>query len=502
MEIKVVPGDILEIESDGLLVNLFEGVTQPGGATGAVDKALNGLISQLIADGEIKGKANEVTIIHTMGRIKPKRVAVLGLGKRESFGLDRIRSVVGEGCRRLRNLGAKRITTIIHGAGAGGIEAWKAAQAITEGCLLGLYRFDEHKSKQEDREVAEFLLVERDESRVPELERGVSLGRVAAEATNLARDLTNQPANFMTPTHLAQEAEKIAHEHGLGFRLVDKEEMARLGMGALLGVARGSHNPPVLIVLEYRGGDSDNLDIGFVGKGVTFDSGGISIKPSEGMADMKGDMAGAAAVIAAMKAIALLKPKLNIIAVVPATENLPGGAAYKPGDILKSYSGKTIEVVTTDAEGRLILADALSYARSLGAPKLVDLATLTGACHIALGDYYSGAFGNDQELLDKVVSAGREAGERHWVMPIDEDYKEQNKSDVADIKNSGGRWGGAITAALFLAEFVEDTPWVHLDIAGTFRSDKDRGYLVKGATGVGVRTLINLALRLSEEKGS
>jgi len=501
MEVRVVPGNILEIESDALLVNLFEGVTQPGGATGAVDRALDGLISQLIAEGEIKGKANEVAVIHTMGKIKPRRVAVLGLGKRENFGLDRIRSAVGEGCRRLRNLGVRRITSIVHGAGAGGVEAGKAAQAIAEGCLLGLYQFREHKSKQEDREVTEFLLVERDEARVPELEKGVSLGRVTAEATNLARDLSNQPANFMTPSRLAEEAGKVARECGLGFRVLDREEMSRLGMGALLGVAQGSHNPPVLIVLEYRGDGSDKPDVALIGKGITFDSGGISLKPSEGMAEMKGDMAGAAAVIAAMKAIAMLKPRINVIAVVPATENLPGGGAYKPGDVLKSYSGKTIEVVTTDAEGRLILADALSYARSLGASKLVDLATLTGACHIALGDYYSGAFGNDQELLDKVVAAGKEAGERHWVMPIDEDYKEQNKSDVADIKNSGGRWGGAITAALFLAEFVEDTPWVHLDIAGTSRTDKDRGYQVKGATGVGVRTLINLALRLAQEKG-
>jgi len=293
---------------------------------------------------------------------------------------------------------------------------------------------------------------------------------------------------------MAKVAEELAKTHSLGLTIMNREQMEKEGMGALLGVAQGSRQPPKLIVLSYKGDKTSSDTLGLVGKGITFDSGGISIKPSEGMAEMKGDMAGAAAAMAALGAIAQLKPKINVTAVIPATENLPGGNALKPGDILKAVNGKTIEVVNTDAEGRLILADALSYAVKQGLSPLVDLATLTGACRVALGDIYSGIFGNSQELIEKLVKAGADAGERLWQMPMHEDYKELNKSDVADIKNSGGRWAGAITAAHFLAEFVGDKPWAHIDIAGTSFMDKERGYSVKGATGVGVRTLISLAL--------
>jgi len=263
-------------------------------------------------------------------------------------------------------------------------------------------------------------------------------------------------------------------------------------------VAQGSRQPPKFIVLHYRGSDSSDVNVALVGKGITFDSGGISIKPSEGLAEMKGDMAGGAAVMAAISAIAQLKPKTNVMAVIPATENLPDGSAMKPGDILTAMSGKTIEIISTDAEGRLILADALGYAKKLGAKSIIDVATLTGACRVALGDVCTGAFSNNQELVDKVIAAGAEAGELIWQMPMYEQYKEQNKSDVADIKNTGGRYGGPITAAQFLAEFVGDIPWVHLDIAGTSLSEKERTYLVKGATGVPVRTLVNLILSLSK----
>jgi leucyl aminopeptidase len=314
----------------------------------------------------------------------------------------------------------------------------------------------------------------------------------------MARDWINEPANYMTPTDLAKVAQKLARAHSLDLTILDREQMEKEGMGSLLGVAKGSCQPPKLIVLSYRGDKKSRVTSGFIGKGITFDSGGISIKPSENMAEMKGDMAGAAAVMAAVSAIAQLKPKVNITAVVPATENLPGGKSLKPGDILKAMNGKTIEVVNTDAEGRLVLADALGYAVKKGFSSLIDIATLTGACHIALGDVCSGIFGNSQELIDKVVKAGAEAGERLWQMPMYEEYKEQNKSDVADIKNSGGRYGGAITAAQFLSEFADKTPWVHIDIAGTSMTEKERGYLVKGASGVCVRTLVNLALNLAK----
>lgn len=320
-----------------------------------------------------------------------------------------------------------------------------------------------------------------------------------AEATNLARDMVNEPANFMTPTRMAEEATKLAENHGLKINVLEQEQIQELGMGALLGVAQGSRQPPKFIVLNYEGGDSGKPDVALVGKAITFDSGGISIKPAEGMGSMKGDMAGGAAVTGAISAVAQLKPRINVMALVPATENLPGGSALKPADILTAMDGKTIEIVSTDAEGRLTLADALGYARKQGAKRIIDVATLTGAMRVALGNICSGAFANNQEIVDGVIAAGVEAGEKIWQMPMYDEYKEQNKSDVADIKNTGGRPAGAVTAAQFVGEFAGDTPWVHLDIAGTSMSDKERTYLVKGATGVPVRTLVNFVLSIAKE---
>jgi leucyl aminopeptidase len=503
MEIKVLVGDVTEVPVDALLVNLFEGVKTPGGATGAVDKALGGAISQLISQGEIKGKLKEATVIHALGRIKPARVVVVGLGKQSELTLDKVRGVMATACRSLRQIGAKGIATICHGAGIGGVEPEEAAQAIVEGTILGLYSFRRHLTEEpEHGEIEQLIIVEREENKAPALERGSYKGRVTAEAVNSARDMINEPANFMTPTHMAQRAREVAEIHELELTILEREQMEELGMGAFLGVAQGSRQPPKMIVLHYKGDGDSKGALGLVGKGITFDSGGISIKPSEGLGDMKGDMAGGAAILAAISGIAQLKPKINVTAIIPATENLPGGAALKPGDVLKSMNGKSIEIISTDAEGRLILADALCYAQKLGLSPLVDVATLTGACHVALGDFCSGAFGSDQELIEKVIKAGSEAGEYIWQIPMYEEYKEQIKSDVADIKNVGGRYGGAITAAQFLAEFTGDTPWVHLDIAGTSRSEKDRNYSVKGASGVMVRSLINLAINLSQERGS
>ena len=495
MKVKVITGDIASVEADAIVVNLFEGAKNPGGATAAVDKALDGAITKLIEQGEIKGKLNEISIIHSLGKVPARIVAVAGLGKQPDFTPDKIRGLAAEFCRSLRRLNCRRIATIVHSAGVGEIEPEAASQALTEGSLLGLYRFRKHITKEtENHDIAELIIVEKDAAKLPALKEGCKTGKVIAEATNLARDWINEPANYMTPSSMAKVAEELAKTHSLGLTIMNREQMEKEGMGALLGVAQGSRQPPKLIVLSYKGDKTSSDTLGLVGKGITFDSGGISIKPSEGMAEMKGDMAGAAAAMAALGAIAQLKPKVNVTAVVPATENLPGGNALKPGDVLKAVNGKTIEVVNTDAEGRLILADALSYAVKQGLSPLVDLATLTGACRVALGDIYSGIFGNSQELIEKLVKAGADAGERLWQMPMHEDYKELNKSDVADIKNSGGRWAGTITAAHFLAEFVGDKPWAHIDIAGTSFMDKERGYSVKGATGVGVRTLISLAL--------
>jgi leucyl aminopeptidase len=493
LEIKVIAGDIAQIEADAIVVNLFEGVEQPGGATAAVDKALDGAISSLISRGEIKGKFGEVSIVHTLGKLPARMLTIAGLGKRQDFNADKIRGVAGEFCRALRKLNCHKIATILHGAGIGGIQPEASAEAVAEGALLGLYSFTKYK-KPEYEDVEEMLIVVSEKEEVPILEQAIGKAKLVAEATNLARDMVNEPANYMTPGQMAEVAKEIASKYNFEFKVFDPEDMEAMGMGALLGVAKGSNQPPKLITLSYKGDERSEKALGFLGKGITFDSGGISIKPSAGMEDMKGDMAGAAAVMTALGAIAQLKPKINVTAIIPATENLPSGTALKPGDVLKAMNGKTIEVISTDAEGRLILADALSYARRLGLSPLIDLATLTGACRVALGTFYSGLFGNDQDLVNKVLKAAERSGERMWQMPMPAEYKEQNKSEIANIKNTGNRYGGAITAALFLAEFVDNTPWVHLDIAGPALSNKESGYIVKGATGFGVRTLVELAL--------
>jgi leucyl aminopeptidase len=499
VDIRVESGDIATYPSKAIVVNLFQGVKEPGGATGAVDRALGGAISRLIEDGEIQGKHGELTLIHTLGRLPSPRVLVVGLGKAEEFTLDRVRDLAANSARYLRRLRLDSFATITHGAGIAGLEAEACAQAVAEGIILGLYTFHRHKKPEEDeREIQEAVLVEFDAAKAEALRRGVERGRILAEATNLARDLANEPANHMTPSTLAEQATAVAREFGLECQVLEREQAEEMDMGAFLGVAQGSRQPPKFIVLHYRGAGPDATTLGLVGKGITFDSGGISIKPAAGMEQMKGDMSGAAAIIAAMRAIAQLKPRINVTAIAPATENMPGGNALKPGDVLRAMSGKTIEVINTDAEGRLILADALSYARHLKLAPIIDIATLTGAISVALGNVAVGCMTNDQAFCDRVIQAGRAAGEKIWQLPLYEEYREQIKSDVADIKNTGGRPAGAITAAYFLKEFVEDTPWVHLDMAGVDHYEKEKGAMVKGASGIPVRTLVNVVLQMAE----
>jgi leucyl aminopeptidase len=499
LDIKVVLGELAKIEADAIVLSYFEGDKKPDRDIASVDSATGGAIRRLIDKGETKGKLNEITLLHSLGNLPSTWIAVLGLGKREDLSTDRIRGAFAEACRFLRKKGCTVIATRASSVAACHIDVKEAARALAEGSLLGLYSFRRHiTSEAEYSEVRTIIMVTGNDSERMAIEQGSIKGRIMAEAASRARDMANEPANYMTPSIMAAEAQALAEGTGLDVTVLEEDKIAELGMGGLLGVARGSREKPRLIVLNYRGSDEDGIDIALVGKGITFDSGGISIKPSDKMSEMKGDMAGGAAVIAAMQGIARLKPAINVMGVVPATENLPDGNAIKPGDVLTAMGGKTIEIISTDAEGRLVLADALGYVGKANAKRIVDVATLTGACHIALGDVCSGAFGNNQGLVDRVVAAGKDAGELIWPMPMYEQYKEQNKSDIADIKNSGGRYGGAITAAQFLAEFVGKTPWVHLDIAGTFLSDKEKGYLTKGATGVPVRTIINLVLDLAD----
>ncbi len=511
MDIRLIAGDVVKFAGDGLVVNLFERTRVPakgagrdrarrrpslGGATAAVDAALGGAIAKLIQAEEATGKWGEQTLIHSLGRLPVGRILVMGLGKPEDLTPDRVRMAAAESVRALRKVGARRIGTIVHGAGAGGLDPSDAAQAVVEGMLLGLYRFTRYKTNNDHAKAIERVtIVERDATRLDAMKAAVRRGRILAEAAVAARDLVNEPGNTLTPAELARRAQAMARTARVRCAVLGPRQLRRLGAGGLLGVARGSAEPPRLIVLGYRG-RRGGPHLGLVGKGVTFDSGGISIKPAENMEAMKGDMAGAAAAIAAICAIARLRLPIRVTAVVPATENLPSGTALKPGDILRAMSGKTIEVINTDAEGRLILADALAFARRRQVTHLVDAATLTGACVVALGTINTGAFTNNQAWLETVLAAGRAAGEKIWPMPMDPEYDDLIKSDIAEIKNTGGRKGGAITAAKFLQHFVEETPWVHLDIAGTSESDKERGYQVKGATGVMTRTFVALAMEM------
>ena len=506
MDLKIQSGDLTTWKGDGVVVNLFEDVTSPEGAAGSIDKALNGLISKFIGKGEIKGKLGATTIVHTLDKLPVDRVCVVGLGKQSEFTLDRARQAAAAGVKALRNAGAKNVATIIHGAGVGGLDVQATAQANAEGIILGLWRFRKyHTSPDEVGALDSVTILERDAGKMSAIEVGVARAKIIAEATNLARDMANEPSNAMTPTRMSEIARDIAQKYGLEFYVIDRAKAKELGMGAFLGVAQGSDEPPAMIVMRYWGaGKGAAPGLGIVGKAITFDSGGISLKPAEGMQDMKGDMSGGAATIAAMQAIAQLKPKINVTGIVPATENLPSGKAYKPGDVLKASNGKTIEIISTDAEGRLVLADGLVYAtQTLKLSPVVDAATLTGAMVIALGNHRTGVFSNDKSLTETLFQVGEATGEKNWAMPMDAEYAEQIKSDWADIKNSGGRPAGSITAAHFLKNFVGETPWAHLDIAGSVDEmmgvGKENGYKNKWGNGTPTRTFVNLALALAKK---
>ncbi len=474
-----------------LLIDQREALPAAGPAA-AVDAALDGALSALVAEGELSGRKGELVVVHALGRLPVRRVILAGLGQADGVDRDRVRGTVATAARQARALSDGSLAVALAGPALEALPPEELARAATEGAVLGLYRFDRYRSETaEPRHALDRLLLLGGDTDA--LGRGRDLGRVIAEAANLSRDFANEPSNMLTPREFAQRARACAEESGLDCEILDREAITALGMGAFLGVAQGSHEPPQFIVLRHRGG-GEEPGIGFAGKGITFDTGGISIKPAANMAAMKQDMSGGGAVIAATAALARLQAPVNVTAIVPATENMPGGSAIKPGDVLTAMNGTSIEVINTDAEGRLILADALSYANHLRLSPIIDVATLTGACAVALGDIASGLMANDDDLAQEVIAAGRRGGERLWQLPMYEEYDEKIKSRIADVKNTGGRYAGAITAAKFLAKFAGETPWAHLDIAGTDDSDKDQGVLVKGASGVAVRTLIEFAL--------
>jgi len=499
VDIKVTAGDIATTTADAIVVNLFEGVTSPGGATGATDRALGGLISRLIAQGDIRGKRGELVLLHAPEGTPAPRVLVAGLGKAEEFDVDAVRNISANVVRYLRKPGIRSIATITHGAGIGGLDLAACARALAEGAVLGDYRFLRHKKDDPERATIETLtIVEHDASRVAAITEAAHAGVIVAEATNIARDLANEPSNHLTPTVLAETARRLASESGLECEILEEADMQAKGMGSLLSVARGSHQPAKLVRLSYRGGTGDGYDLALVGKGITFDTGGISIKPAANMEAMKADMTGAASIIAAMGAIARLKPKVNVIGIAPCTENMPGGGASKPGDVVSAMNGRTIEILNTDAEGRLVLADALCWAVELGAKQIVDVATLTGAATHVMGDAGFPIMTNNDAFCSKLESAAVAAGEKTWRLPMWKEYDEYIKSDVADQKNTGSKGAGTIVGAKFLEPFVDGRPWVHMDIACVDMLSAENGWISKGATGYSVRPMINLALSLAE----
>lgn len=488
MKMELVVGDVLRHKADMLVVNLFEGTAKPGGAAGAVDAATGGAISAAIRDGDFDGKWGETLYLRPGKGLASPRVLVVGLGKQEAFTLDRVRQAALPVMRLAGKLKLKSVASVLHGAGAGGLDPEGAARFAALGVALGAYRYDRYKSEK-GSQPGRFQWVERNPAAAGAIRRGLRHGELLGEAINWGRDLVASPPADLRPDALARAAKAIAGGK-VRVNVYGRKDAEAWKMGGLLAVARGSEAPPRLIVAEYRGGAPGGPWTALVGKGVTFDTGGISLKKWEGMEKMKYDMAGGAGMLAALRAAAALGIRRNVVAVVPAVENMPSGTAFRPGDVLRMMSGKTVEVLSTDAEGRLILADALAFAiRRYRPAAIVDAATLTGACVVALGSVTMGMMGNDAKLLARMTAASAASYEKAWELPLHEEYSEQIKSEVADLKNIGGPEAGAITAGCFLKEFVGDTPWVHLDIAGVAWMEKEKAGYAPGPTGAPVRLL-------------
>jgi leucyl aminopeptidase len=491
MKIFVKRGEITDYRTEAVIVPYFEDGKEQQGKVGLLDKKSGGLIKEIIGGGDFDGKHLQVSVTYTRGIIPAKRIVLAGVGKKADFTMEKLRGAFATAARQVRILGIREFSTspdfIFLNKPPDEI-----VKAVVEGVCLGLYQYTPFKTIDRDkiRGMKEFSIIVEKENAYNTIRRAAKEAEIISRAVCFTRDMVSAPGNEMTPTDMAHEARKIAKRRNVKLTVLDKAAMKKIGMNALLGVARGSAEPAKFIILEYRGGNRSEPPVALVGKGLTFDSGGISIKPSEKMDEMKSDMAGGAAVMGVIMAAADLNLKVNAVGLIPATENLPGGRAYKPGDILKSLSGQTIEVLSTDAEGRLILADALTYAGRFNPAAIIDLATLTAACVIALGDHVTGMMGTDERLKNKIKVASDATDEKVWELPLWEDYHELIKSDVADYKNHGGRPGGAITAAAFLSKFVGVYPWVHLDIAGPAWLTRDKPYIPKGASGVGVRLMV------------
>lgn len=493
MQVRIAHDAPVSVRAGALVVPVFSDGSLDGAAK-AVDAELNGALADVLKSGETKGKLCELSLVHAHEK-SYRRVLIVGLGESGAFEPYMLARYAGSAVRYLGKRGIRDIAIALPERAVGNEAA--SASFVAEGALTGSFDTTAYQKEPEKSSRIESLAILAGSCDAAALERGLQHGQAVGEAVNFARRLALTPANDMTPTHLAHEAAQAAKAAGLQVDVLDEERARKEGMGAFLSVAQGSAQPPAFIVMRYDGDPSSKDLLALVGKGITFDTGGISLKPPERMEEMKYDMSGGAGVIAAMRAIGRLKPKLNVVGIVPATENMPGGKATKPGDIFTAMNGKTIEVINTDAEGRLVLADGLCYANKLGATKIVDAATLTGACVIALGHAASAAVGNDDAFVRAFLDAAKPTGERYWQMPLYDDYSQAMKSEIADLKNTGGRPAGTLTAAAFLKAFVDATPWVHLDIAGTAYLDNESAWQAKGPTGTPVRAFIALVEQLA-----
>ncbi|MGB9069134.1 MAG: leucyl aminopeptidase [Candidatus Acidiferrales bacterium] len=493
MQINIETQLYASVETDALVTYVFDKDDKFDGVLSEMDRGMNGRLAALAGNGEITGKPLELLLLHFPDGLAAKKLLLIGAGKPAKFQVSDLRRIAGTALRQLKSRGVKKFVFLTRE----GENGEGAAQAVVEGLIVADFESNKYHTDKKDREIVSVGLAGFDAN--ADLKAAIADGRTIGDSMNFARDLIVEPSNKLTPRILAARAEAMAKEAGLGIEILDERKIAELKMGALIGVAQGSIEPPRVIVLRYT---PQNLAphapvLGLVGKAVTFDTGGISIKPANNMEKMKYDMGGGATMLGAMRAIAALKPAIPVIAVIPATENMPGGRAQKPGDVQVAMSGKTIEVINTDAEGRLILADGVFYARKLGATHLIDAATLTGAIEVALSNVHVGAFGVPREYLDTFLESTKSAGEKMWPMPMDEEYQQMIKSEIADIRNTGsGKGGGASTGAWFIKEFAEDTPWIHLDIASTCWIDEGRPWLAKGPTGIAIRSIVDFAMKM------
>ncbi|HET7814325.1 MAG TPA: leucyl aminopeptidase [Candidatus Baltobacteraceae bacterium] len=494
MQVRIVSDAPGSVRAGALVVPVFSGSELDGDAK-TLDGELQGALGSVLSSGEIKGKLAELTLVHAHG--KPfSRVLLVGLGEAAKFEPWMLARYAGTAVRYLGKRGIREVSFVLPQQAKG--HEVEAGSFLAEGAISGGFDTTAYQKEPATRSGAESVSVLGGGFDAKALQEGLSRGEIVGESVNLARTLALTPANDMTPTHLAQRAVDAGKDAGFDVEIFDEAKCREMGMGSFLSVAQGSVQPPKFIVMRYNGDPGSKELLALVGKGITFDTGGISIKPADRMEEMKYDMSGGAGVIATMHALGKLRPKINVLGVVPATENMPGGKATKPGDVFTAMNGKTIEVINTDAEGRLILADGLCYASNQGATKIVDVATLTGACVIALGHAASAAVTNDDAFVQRFLAAAKPTGERYWHMPLYEDYATAMKSDIADLKNTGGRAAGTLTAAAFLKSFVpEGTPWIHIDIAGTAYLDGESAWQAKGPTGTPVRAFVSFIEELS-----